>query len=72
MNLNKKELGLKIKQYRKLQKITQENLCGDEAILTTRQLQRIENGKNLPSLESFLYIVKQLSISIEEILEINF
>ena len=56
--------GEKVKGLRAENNITREELCGNEAELSIRQLARIESGKSIPNLSSVNYIAKQLGVSI--------
>ncbi|OLN82453.1 hypothetical protein BMI76_09055 [Streptococcus sp. 'caviae'] len=56
----KEDLGQRIKDKRNQQQLTQSLLCGDETKLTIRQLQRIEGGQSLPTLEKLEFIANRL------------
>lgn len=55
------------KKYRKKAKLTQEQLA-EKLELSWRQVQRIETGKNDPSLKTFSKMIKILKISDKDIL----
>ena len=66
----KKLLGLKIQKLRKFKNLTQDVFC--EAIgIEPSNLSKIENGKNYPSLPTFIKISEVLNISLDELLEIE-
>ena len=67
----KEELGQLIKKKREAKKLSQKNLCGNEEELTVRQLQRIEKGKSLPTLEKLDYIARMLELPISALLGEN-
>ncbi len=67
----KAELGQLIKKKREAKKLSQKNLCGNEEELTVRQLQRIEKGKSLPTLEKLDYIARMLELPISALLGEN-
>lgn len=62
--MDKKEFGRKVRNLREEKGITREDLCGDEADLSVRQLARIETGKSLPTLKTTTYIARSLGVSI--------
>ncbi|MBM7635728.1 helix-turn-helix domain-containing protein [Streptococcus saliviloxodontae] len=62
-----KEFGKRVRTIREFKGITREELCGDEANLSVRQLVRIEAGSSAPSLQKALYIAKKLGVSILEL-----
>ena len=53
-------IGEKIKNARKVRKITQSELAGD--FMTRNMVSRIENGAAKPSLDTLLYIAETLSV----------
>ena len=57
-----------IKKYRELRGLTQEELA-EIMNISTRQLQRIENGENELTLKNFKQLVKVLKINDKDILE---
>ncbi|BAQ24984.1 XRE family transcriptional regulator [Streptococcus troglodytae] len=65
----KEDLGRRIKAERNRKQLTQSLLCGDEAKLTIRQLQRIEGGQSLPTLEKLEFIAERLGVKIANLLE---
>ncbi|EJN93169.1 helix-turn-helix transcriptional regulator [Streptococcus ratti] len=65
----KEDLGQRIKDKRNQQQLTQSLLCGDETKLTIRQLQRIEGGQSLPTLEKLEFIADRLGTKIADLLE---
>ncbi|KAB7664908.1 helix-turn-helix transcriptional regulator [Bacillus sp. B1-b2] len=60
-------LGERIRTLRKKNKMTLEELAGDQ--LTKGMLSQIENNKAKPSMESLEYIAKRLGVAITELLE---
>nr|WP_026183247.1 helix-turn-helix domain-containing protein [Streptococcus minor] len=62
--MDNKEFGQKVRALREEQKITREELCGDETELSVRQLARIELGQNAPTLSKVTYIAQALGVSI--------
>lgn len=60
-------IGLRIRQLRKEQKLTLEALAGKK--LTKGMLSLIENGKAQPSMESLSYIAQQLGVDTTELME---
>ncbi|MFC2400658.1 MAG: XRE family transcriptional regulator [Streptococcus sobrinus] len=65
----KADLGRRIKAERNQKKISQSSFCGDEEKLTIRQLQRIEHGQSLPTLEKLEFIADRLDIKMSDLLE---
>lgn len=65
----KEDLGRRIKAERNRKQLTQSLLCGDETKLTIRQLQRIEGGQSLPTLEKLEFIADRLGTKIADLLE---
>ena len=61
----KEELGQKIQALREEKGLSRLAICGEEDILTTRQLQRIEKGPSLPTIATALYIAEQLEVSLD-------
>jgi transcriptional regulator with XRE-family HTH domain len=59
-------LGEQIRKYRKLKKITLEELAGNE--LTKGMLSLIENNKAKPSMDSLTYIAERLEVEVSELL----
>lgn len=58
------ELGKQIKLLREERCLTREELCGDEAALSVRQLMRIEKGLSTPTLPKLNYIARALGVSV--------
>ena len=56
------------REYRKKLKLTQESLA-DKTDLSTRTIQRIENGEEIPSLQTLSKLVKVLEIKDCDLLE---
>lgn len=67
----KEDLGRRIKAERNRKQLTQSLLCGDETKLTIRQLQRIEGGQSLPTLEKLEFIADRLGTKIADLLEVS-
>ena len=55
------------KKYRKLRKLTQEQLA-ELVQVDTRTIQRIENEETLPSIETFKRLIKVLNIDKKDVL----
>lgn len=64
------ELGVKIKEARKKEKMTQKELA-DSLGVYQKDISRWETGEYTPSLEVFAKLCKILNISADEILEIK-
>ena len=62
-------LGQRIKEERESKQISQKLLCGNGAALTVRQLQRIEHGQSLPTLEKLEFIARRLDLKTSDLLE---
>lgn len=60
-------IGAKIKELRKEQKMTLAQVAGDR--ITKGMLSLIENGKAQPSMESLQHIAKQLNIDVSELMQ---
>ncbi|MBM7662954.1 transcriptional regulator with XRE-family HTH domain [Bacillus mesophilus] len=60
-------LGEQIRKFRKLKKLTLEELAGTE--LTKGMLSLIENNKAKPSMDSLTYIAERLEVEVSELLE---
>lgn len=56
--------GEKVRGLRLEKGISREELCGDEAELSVRQLVRIELGQSIPSLAKVIFIAKALEVSV--------
>ena len=66
--MNRKIFGQKIKNLRKLHKLTQEKLA-ELVDIDVRQIARIEAGEILPSVEILIKISKELKVTPNELLE---
>ena len=66
--MNRKIFGQKIKNLRKLHKLTQEKLA-ELVDIDVRQIARIEAGESLPSIETLIKISKELKVTPNELLE---
>lgn len=66
----KKAFGKRLKEIRKDRKYTQEQLA-EKFDLSSRQLIRIENGQNFPSIETLEKIIKVLNIKIKDLFNFN-
>lgn len=64
----KRSLGLKLREIRKSHKYTQETLA-EKLDLSTRQLIRIENGQNFPSVETLGKISKFFDIELYKLFD---
>lgn len=56
--------GEKVRGLRLEKGISREELCGDEAELSVRQLARIELGQSIPSLAKVIFIAKALEVCV--------
>lgn len=70
MSISKKSLGTKIKNLRKLNNLTQEQLA-ESVEITPRQLVRLESGKNYPSIETLCKMSKVFNMSVNLLLNEN-
>lgn len=70
MKTKKELLGLRIKEFRELRKLTQERLSEIVGI-DSKHLSRIENGRNYPSLETLEKIIEGLNVSYEDFFKFN-
>ena len=61
----KTELGQKVQTLRESKGLSRQAICGIEDLLTTRQLQRIEKGRSLPTIATAKYIAEQLGVSLD-------
>ena len=67
--LDKKQmLGLRIKEFREKQKLTQEKLAELTGI-DSKHLSRIENGRNYPSIETLEKLTSNLGVSFEDVFQ---
>lgn len=66
----KEEFGNKLKNLRKNQNYTQEVLA-EKIDLSQRQLIRIENGKNFPSVETINRIMNVLDVDLDNLFDFN-
>lgn len=62
---NKEIIGLKIKEFRKKQKLSQAELA-EKVGLSDKHIGRIEAGKYFPNFLNFLNILKVLNLSLSE------
>ncbi len=67
MQIDYNSLGLRIKEIRKNQGLTQEQLA-ERADLSTTHISNIENAKKVPSLQSIVSIANALSITVDALL----
>lgn len=65
---NLESIGLKIKEIRKLKKISQEKLA-EMVSMNTRSILRLENAQNIPTIETLGKIAKALNVSIADFFE---
>ena len=70
MKTKKELLGLRIKEFRELRKLTQEHLS-EVVGIDSKHLSRIENGRNYPSLETLEKIIEALNVSYEDFFKFN-
>ena len=66
----KQALGLRIKEFRERQKMTQDKLA-EMVGIDPKHLSRIENGRNYPSIETLEKIVNSLNVTFEDIFNFN-
>ena len=69
MQSDVKNIGVKIRELRKLQKLTQEALCETGEELSVRHLSRIERGESSPTIKVLFFIANRLSIPIAQLLD---
>lgn len=70
--MNKKQaLGLRIKEFRERNKLTQENLA-EQVGIDSKHLSRIENGRNFPSLDTLEKLVLNLNISFQDLFQFDY
>ena len=62
----KDKLGQRIKEVRKLRKLTQEKLAEFVGI-DTKNISKIENGNNYPSADTIVSIAKALDVNVYEL-----
>lgn len=65
----KQRIGFLVRTIREDRGMSRQKICLDEAILSVRQLQRIENGECYPSIPTLYYLSKQLDIKISTIFD---
>ena len=69
--LNKKQaLGLRIREFREKQKLTQEKLA-ELVGIDSKHLSRIENGRNYPSIETLEKLTDNLNITFEDVFQLD-
>ena len=69
--LSKKQaLGLRIKEFREKQKLTQEKLA-ELVGIDAKHLSRIENGRNYPSIETLEKLTDNLHITFEDVFQLE-
>ena len=66
----KEEFGARLKELRKGKKYTQETLA-EKIDLSQRQLVRIENGQNFPSVETINKIMDVLDVELETLFDFS-
>ena len=66
----KELLGKRIKELRKSKGFTQDYLA-ENLKIDTRQLSKLENGKNYPSFETILGLLKMFNITFEELISVE-
>lgn len=62
-----KNFGKNVREHRRALGLTREEFCGDESLLSVRQLTRIEQGVSSPTLEKVDYISSRLGVPIGEL-----
>ena len=64
--MDRKLLGLRIKELRKAKGFTQEELA-EKLNIETRQLSKLETGKHYPSFETVVALLKTFDMTFEEL-----
>ena len=70
MDINLKNMGNRLKEIRKRERYTQENVA-EFADISTSHYSHIENGTTKPSLNTLIRIVNVLNVSMDEVLDIE-
>lgn len=70
MDINLKNIGNRLKEIRKRERYTQENIA-EFADISTSHYSHIENGTTKPSLNTLIRIVNVLNVSMDEVLDIE-
>lgn len=65
--MQKEYIGKKIKEYRKIKDLTQENL-GEKAGLHYTYIGQVERGEKEPSLKSLIKIAEALGVGVDKLL----
>lgn len=65
--MQKEYIGKKIKEYRKINNLTQENL-GEKAGLHYSYIGQVERGEKEPSLKSLINIAEALGVGVDKLL----
>jgi transcriptional regulator with XRE-family HTH domain len=65
--MQKEYIGKKIKEYRKIKELTQENL-GEKAGLHYTYIGQVERGEKEPSLKSLIKIAEALGVGVDKLL----
>jgi len=65
--MQKEYIGKKIKEYRKIKDLTQENL-GEKAGLHYTYIGQVERGEKEPSLKSLIKIANALGVNVDKLL----
>lgn len=64
------EIGIKIKQMRKQNNVTQRQLA-DVLCVTSQAISKWENGHTLPDIYQIATMAKQFGVSVDEMLEVG-
>ena len=70
MDINLKNIGNKLKEIRKRERYTQENIA-EFADISKSHYSHIEKGTTKPSLNTLIRIVNVLNVSMDEVLDIE-
>jgi transcriptional regulator with XRE-family HTH domain len=68
MKTTKESLGGRIKEFRKLRKLSQEQLA-EEVNIDPKHLSRIEVGRGFPSLDTLENLAKALNVELKDFFE---
>ena len=70
MNLDYKDIGLRIKRFRMDKGLSQEELA-NAVLINSRHISNIENGRRYPSLELIVTIANTLDVTSDDLLTGN-
>lgn len=69
MGIDYKALGKRVREYRKIKGLTQEQLCEEIGIVSQHHISMIETGTRAPSLEILVRIANALGITVDDLLQ---